>query len=65
MQTELYPLCEVVQLVVQVWCDAVVLCHQGNGSALLLASQPEAVGQRSCQRPLLFPVTRIGQAENR
>lgn len=49
-----YPLCKVVQFVVQVRCDAVVFSYQGNSGTDLLAGQPEAVGQRCRQRPVLI-----------
>lgn len=44
VRTVWYLLCEVVQFVVQVRCDAVVFGYQGNGGTHLLAGQPEAVG---------------------
>lgn len=53
---------EVIQLVVQVRSDAVVLGYQGNSGPLLLAGQPEAVGQRSCQRLVLVPLLQLTEA---
>lgn len=58
-----YLLCEVVQFVVQVRGDAVVLGYQGNSGTDLLAGQPEAVGQRCRQRPVLVPLSDLTQTE--
>lgn len=65
MRTGPYLLCESVQFVVQVRCDAIVFGYQGDSGTRLLASQPEAVAQRRRQRPILLLLTYFSQtAEN-
>lgn len=56
-----YPLCEGVQFVVQVRCDAIVFGYQGDSGAHLLAGQPEAVAQGGRQRPVLLPPSYLCQ----
>lgn len=63
MCSGLYLLREVVQLVVQVRSDAVVFSDQSNGGTQLLSGQPQAVGQRCCQCPLLIPLSYFTETE--
>lgn len=56
-----YPLCEGVQFVVHVRCDAIVFGYQGDSRARLLAGQPEAVTQGGRQCSVLLPPSYLCQ----